>query len=274
MADRRPPAPKVGRPWFAYARIKPRERRLITEYPWLGADEGKQRVVEKLKPPGDPRHPGPERASIDDHAAGGEHLGLAMQRQMPGELRDGDMGCKGRGHHAAIHHACRRGRLHNNAFAGPACIARPDRPFDPDNRGHDVERLADVRADAMQFERTAGASLALRLDDLVITRKVLGQAADIAGWRSPCLRFVFIDRRDIIIRATGTSLTSPRSSIACVGSMIVIFSDFGPKSWPSRKATRALRSAFSSSSERMIRVNCAASWGKRSGRSGMTDPTI
>lgn len=184
-------------------RIKPRERRLVTEYPWLGADEGKQRVIEKLKPPGDPRHPGPERASIDDQAAGGEHLGLAMQQQMPGELRDGDMGCKGRGHHAALHHACRRGRLHNNAFAGAACIARPDRPFDPDNRGHDVERLADVRADAMQFERTAGASLALQLDDLVITRKVLGQAADIAGWRSPCLRFVFIDRRDIIIRSNG-----------------------------------------------------------------------
>ncbi len=55
----------------------------------------------------------------------------------------------------------------------------------------------------MKFERTAGASLARRLDDLVIARKVLGQAADIAAWRSPCLRFVFTGRRDSVIGSNG-----------------------------------------------------------------------
>lgn len=112
---------------------------------------------------------------------------------MPGKLRNSDMRGKRRGHHATIHHACRRRRLHNNAFASPACIARPDRPFDPDNRGHDVERLADVRADAMKFERTAGARLALRLD---------GQAADIAR-RCPSRRHWPLSGCNIVIGCNG-----------------------------------------------------------------------
>ncbi len=72
-----------------------------------------------------------------------KHLGLAMQRQMPGKLRNGDMGSEGRGHHAPVHHTRRHGRLHDDAFAGLAGIARPERPFHPDNRRHDVERLAE-----------------------------------------------------------------------------------------------------------------------------------
>lgn len=40
-------------------------------------------------------------------------------------------------HHAAIHHAHWRGRLHNDTFAAPACIAQPDRPFDPDSPRQD-----------------------------------------------------------------------------------------------------------------------------------------
>src|SRR5690606_26516177 len=73
----------------------------------------------------------------------------------------------------------------------------------PDNSRYDVERLADVRADAMQFERTAGANLALRLNDLFITRKMPGQAADIAGRRSPCPCFVFTGRCGIVIGCNG-----------------------------------------------------------------------
>ncbi|MCY1305241.1 hypothetical protein D9M70_550350 [compost metagenome] len=84
------------------------------------------------------------------------------------------MGGKGRSHHAAIHYARRRRRLHNDAFAGSACVARPDRPFNPDDRRHDVERFADILADAMKLERAARANLALRLDDLFIPGKVLG----------------------------------------------------------------------------------------------------
>lgn len=102
-----------------------------------------------------------------------------------------------------IHYARRRGRLHNDAFAGPACVARPDRPFDPDNSRHDVERLADIRADAMQVERAARANLALRLDDLFIPGKVLGQTADIAGWRSSSLRCPLGGGRDIVIGSFG-----------------------------------------------------------------------
>ncbi|MHC2419890.1 hypothetical protein ACVMB2_003800 [Sinorhizobium meliloti] len=94
-------------------------------------------------------------------------------------------------------------RLHNNAFAGPACVARPDRPFDPDNSRHDVERLADIRADAMQVERTAGAALALRLDDHFIPGKVLGQTADIAGWRSSSRCCSLGDGRNIVIGSCG-----------------------------------------------------------------------
>lgn len=122
---------------------------------------------------------------------------------MPGKLRNSDMRGKCSGHHAAVHHArwCRR--LHDDTFGGPACIARPDRPLYPDNRRYDVERFADIRADAMQFERTAGASLALRLNDLVITRKVFGQTPDIAGWRSPCLRFPLGDGRNIVLGSNG-----------------------------------------------------------------------
>jgi hypothetical protein len=86
------------------------------------------------------------------------------------------------------------------------------------------------------------------------------------------LRFVFTDRRDIAIGSNGNvaQIAKVKDRLRRI---VVIFSDFVPKSWPSRKATRALRSAFSSLGERMIRVNRAASCGKGSCRSGMTDPT-
>lgn len=75
---------------------------------------------------------------------------------MPGKLRYSDMRGKHRGHHATDHHP--RRCLLDGTLTGSACIARPDRPFDPDKSMYDVEHLADVSADAMQFERTAGAN--------------------------------------------------------------------------------------------------------------------
>ncbi len=45
--------------------------------------------------------------------------------------------------------------------------------------------------------------LLLRLDDLFIPGKVLGQTADIAGWRSSSLRCPLGDGRDIVIGSFG-----------------------------------------------------------------------
>ena len=55
----------------------------------------------------------------------------------------------------------------------------------------------------MQVERTAGAALALRLDDLFIPGKVLGQTADIAGRRSSSRCCPLGDGCNIVIGSCG-----------------------------------------------------------------------
>jgi hypothetical protein len=110
----------------------------------------------------------------------GQHLGLPVQRQVPGELRHRDVRQQsGRGQ-AAIDRTWRRGRLHNRGLAGAAAIFRPADAFDPNDRRHDVQYLTDACADPMQFALVARANVTLVLDDDILARQMIWQAANIA----------------------------------------------------------------------------------------------
>ena len=56
-------------------------------------------------------------------------------------------------------------RLHDNVFAAPASVFWPAHDEDAELRGNDVEPLADVLADLVQFDATAWASLVFDVDD-------------------------------------------------------------------------------------------------------------
>jgi len=108
----------------------------------------------------------------------GEHLRLAVQWQVPGELRHRDVRQQRGRRQAAVDRA--RRRLHHRTLAGATAISRPPDALDPDDRGHDVEHLADVFPDAMQCALAAGAGIGLGLDDDVLARQMFGQTTDIA----------------------------------------------------------------------------------------------
>jgi uncharacterized membrane protein len=76
----------------------------------------------------------------------------------------------------------------SGALAGPAAVARPARDNHLELGRDDVERLARLLADDMQRIATAGTSRALRRDDDLLARQVLGQIAAIApARRGPAL---------------------------------------------------------------------------------------
>jgi len=115
-----------------------------------------------------------------------QHLGLAVQWQVPSKLRYRDMnqqrGCR----QPAFNRARRRRRLYHGALAGTAAIARPSDALDPDDRRHDVEHLAHVLTDAMQSTSAARARIDRRLDDDIVAGQMFRKAADIPHWLRTC----------------------------------------------------------------------------------------
>ena len=87
---------------------------------------------------------------------------------------------------SAFNRTRRRRRLHHGALAGAAAIFRPADAFDPDDRRHDVEHLADVLTDAMQRAVAARASIDRRLDDDIFARQMLRKTADVPHGLRAC----------------------------------------------------------------------------------------
>ena len=108
-------------------------------------------------------------------------LGLPVERQVPRELGNDDMGRQCCRRHAAIHEARRRGSLDDAILACPAGIARANGSFDAQNGRNDIECLARRLSNAMERAGAAGARAAFRLDNDVVARQVSGKKANIAG---------------------------------------------------------------------------------------------
>ncbi len=111
----------------------------------------------------------------------GQHLHLPVQRHVPGELPDDDVGDQRRGRHAAVEHPRARRRLHHTVLAAAAGVLRSHGPQHPDVSRHAVQRLEHVLPDPMQTTCAAGTLAAGRLDHLLHPRQVLGKVADVAA---------------------------------------------------------------------------------------------
>src|SRR5580693_862405 len=112
-------------------------------------------------------------------AVTGQHLRLPVQREMPGEFRDGDMCHQRCRWQSTVDWARRRRGLHHGGLTGAAAVFRPADAFDPDDRRHDVQHLTDVVADPMQSALAARTNVTLRLDDDIFARQMIWRAADI-----------------------------------------------------------------------------------------------
>ena len=112
-------------------------------------------------------------------AVPGQHLRLAMQWQVPGELCRRHMGQQRDRRQPTLDRTRRRWCLQHGALARAAAVARAANASDPNDRGHDVEHLADILANAMQHAATARAGLDRRLDDYFLARQMARETTDI-----------------------------------------------------------------------------------------------
>jgi hypothetical protein len=92
---------------------------------------------------------------------------------MPPDARSG-------ARHAAIDRPLRRGRLNDSTLAGAASVAGPAYHLNAQLGRNQVEHLGAIVTDHMQHTATAGAFLALDVDDDLVAWQVCGQCTAIA----------------------------------------------------------------------------------------------
>ena len=178
-------APQSSDPRLFSAPIQHRQRRVVAE-DFVRRHHGfEQKLVQRLQPPGRALDPVHQRRTIEMDALTGQHLGLTVQRQMPRELRDGDVRQQRGRRQAPVNRARGCRRLHDRGFTGAAAVFRPADAFDPNDRRRDVQHLTDVFADPVQFALTTRANVTPGLDDDVFARQVDRKAADVARGLRP-----------------------------------------------------------------------------------------
>ena len=127
-----------------------------------------------------------ERRAIDSDPLGGHHLCLTVQGQVPGVLRDHNVGDERLGRQTAFDQTGWSRRLDDagrvigaRPFAGPAGILRSSRHDHPELRRDLVEPFRAVLADDVQISAAARAGLGLWLDDGLLARQMRGQVTAI-----------------------------------------------------------------------------------------------
>ena len=186
-------APKLTGPGFSPAGIEHRQCRLIGEYLVRRQYRAEHQLIQRRQPPARASHPGAERRAVERDALPLEHLCLAVERQRVTELADHHMRHQRFRRHAAIDRPLRRGRLHHSALAGAAPITRPAHQLHAQLGRNQVEHLGAIVTDHVQRTATAGAFLALDVDDDLVARQVRGQRTAIAvgcRYRTPSLRWL------------------------------------------------------------------------------------
>ena len=121
--------------------------------------------MQGLEPPGGACDPAAQRAAVKLDAMAGEDLRLPVQRQVPCKFCGHNMGHQRRADHATRHHPGRCRSLNDALLAVPAGILRTDRADDTRPRGHDIQRFADILADAHPQGATAGIACVFGFDD-------------------------------------------------------------------------------------------------------------
>jgi hypothetical protein len=162
------------------AGIEHRQRGLIGEHLVRGQHRAEHQLIQRRQPPASTSDPGAQRRTVQCDALALEHLCLAVERKRITEFADHDVRNQRFRRHAAIDWPLRRGCLHHRALAGTASIAWPAHHFHAQLGRNQIEHLGAIVADHVQGAATAGALLALDVDDDLVARQVCGQRTAIA----------------------------------------------------------------------------------------------
>ncbi len=163
----------------AAAGVEHRRLRLVDRDLAGAEDQFTQPQVEGLEFGRDVSHPERQDRSFDVEALRGQHLGLPVERQMPGVFGD-----QHRGHHRlsrkpALDQPLGGRRLNHRLLAGAASVFGTVRHDRPELRRDDVESLGGFLDDHMHGRAAARAGLVLGLDRHMDAWKMGGKRAAI-----------------------------------------------------------------------------------------------
>ena len=164
--------PEVALLGAAAAGIEHRRHRLVDRD--LAGGENDLAQPEHRRPELRRRIADPERQdrALDVDALRPQHLGLPIERQMPGVFGDQHVGDHRLGRQPALDQPLRRRRLHHRLRAGPAGIFGTMRHDHPELRRNDVEPLRCLLADHMHGRAAAGTVGVFRRDRHIDTRQM------------------------------------------------------------------------------------------------------
>ena len=137
------------------ARIEHRRHRLVDRDLGRAQNEFPQPKIQRLELRGRIAHPECQRRAFDRDALAQQHLGLAIERQMPSIFGNQDRGHHRLGRQPALDQPFRRWCLDHALFAGPAGVLGTMRHDHPILGGDDVETLGGVLPDDVHCAMTA-----------------------------------------------------------------------------------------------------------------------
>ena len=161
----------------AAARIEHRRLRLVDRDLAGGEDQFAQPQIERLEFVRRIAHPERQDRSLDVEALRGQHLGLPIERQMPGVFGDQHGGDHRLGRKPALDQPLGGRRLHHRLLAGPAGEFGTVRHDRPELRRDHVEPLGGFLADHVHGRAAARAGRVLGLDRHMHARQMGGKRA-------------------------------------------------------------------------------------------------
>jgi hypothetical protein len=135
--------------------------------------------VQRTQVPGSMADPVRQRGAIQIDALAGVNLGLPVQRQMIGILGHQHLGDRGLGRQSAFDQPGRDRHLRDAIFAAPAGVFGPPCDEHPELRRHQVQPLALVLADPVQFSLATGTGLVGDIDDDLGPRQMRRQRSPV-----------------------------------------------------------------------------------------------
>lgn len=142
-------------------------------------------VTQRRQPPCSPPNPVGERRAVRRNALPRIYLRLAIERQVVGIFADEHMRDQRLGRQPALDDAMRRRSLHWRRIASAASLARAAGHQHAKRGRDDIKPFRDILADDMQRTATAGAGLAVDINDLLDPFEVGGKPAPVGV---ACLR--------------------------------------------------------------------------------------
>jgi hypothetical protein len=170
------------------AGIEHRRRRLVSEQFRGRAQVGEDAFADRPQVEGGAADPVGERRAIELDSLTLVDLRLAIERQVVGVFGDQHMGDRRLGRQAALDQPRRRWGLDHHVLAGATGVLGPPYDENPELCRDDVELLADVFADPVQFAATARAGPALDVDDGLDARQMGRKRAAIGASLACALR--------------------------------------------------------------------------------------